>query len=70
LDVSDRITLALQLPDELWAAVDSRRDQVAAETLATGIGRVPHIEATGPRVLAGEVGEGKKVVISVAIAGK
>jgi isoleucyl-tRNA synthetase len=67
-DVSDRITLALQLPDELWAAVDARRDQVAAETLATGIGRVPHIEATGPRVLAGEVGEGMKVVISVAIA--
>ncbi len=70
LDVSDRITLALQLPDELWAAVDSRRDQVAAETLATGIGRVPHIEATGPRVLAGEVGQGKKVVVSVAIAGE
>ena len=65
-DVSDRITLALQLPDELWAAVDSRRDQVAAETLATSIGRVPHIEATGPHVLAGEVGAGIPVVISVA----
>ncbi len=69
-DVSDRISLALQVPDQLWAAVDARRDQVMAETLALSIGRVPHIEATGSHVLAGEVGEGMKVVISVARAAR
>ncbi len=69
-DVSDRISLALQVPDELWTAVDARREQVAGETLALGIGRVPHIEATGSHVLAGEVGDGMKVVISVALAAK
>ncbi len=68
--VSDRISLALQMPDELWAAVDTRRDQVAAETLALRIGRVPHIEAVGSHVLAGEVGDGMNVVISVALAGQ
>ncbi len=67
-DVSDRITLALQVPDELWTAVEARRDQFAAETLSVDIGRVPHIEATGSHVLAGEVGAGIKVVISVARA--
>ena len=66
--VSDRISLALQVSDELWTAVDLRRDQVMAETLATSIGRVPRIAATGPHVLAGEVGEGRPVVISVALA--
>ena len=69
-DVSDRISLALQVPDQLWAAVDARRDQVMAETLALSIGRVPHIEAIGSHVLAGEVGEGMKVVISVARAAR
>ncbi len=66
--VSDRISLALQVSDELWTAVDLRRAQVMAETLATSIGRVPRIAATGPHVLAGEVGEGRPVVISVALA--
>ena len=68
LQVSDRITLAVQCSDRLWAAVQTRRDQVAAETLATGIGRVPHIQAVGPHVLAGEVGDGQPVVVSVALA--
>ena len=66
--VSDRISLALQVADELWAAVEERRDQVAAETLATSIGRVPHIAATGSHVLAGDVGAGSPVVVSVALA--
>jgi isoleucyl-tRNA synthetase len=64
--VSDRITLALQVPDELWAAVDARREQVAAETLATSIGRVPHIESD--RAVLGEVGDGIKVVLAIALA--
>jgi len=66
--VSDRISLALAVPDELWTAVDERREQVAAETLSTSIGRVPQIGATGPHVLSGEVGEGLRVVLSVARA--
>ena len=66
--VSDRISLALQVPDELWTAVDARREQIAAETLATSIGRVPHIAATGPHVLAEKVGAGSPVVLSVALA--
>ena len=69
--VSDRISLALQVPDGLWAAVQARRDQIAAETLATSIGRVPHIAATGAHELAGDVGDGGngvEVVLSVALA--
>jgi len=68
LHVSDRISLALSVPDELWAAVDERREQVAAETLSTSIGRVPHIGASGSHVLSGEVGDGLEVVLSVARA--
>ena len=64
--VSDRISLALAVPDDLWAAVDVRREQVAAETLATAIGRVPHIESE--RAVPGEVGDGIKVVLAVALA--
>jgi len=56
-DVSDRISLALSVPDELWAAVQASRGRVAAETLATSIGRVPHISAQGIRVLADTVGD-------------
>jgi isoleucyl-tRNA synthetase len=67
-DVSDRISLALSVPDELWEAADARREQVAQETLATSIGRVPHIHANGSHVLTGEVGNGYKVVLSVARA--
>ncbi len=67
--VSDRISLALQVSDELWAAVQARREQIAAETLATSIGRVPHIAATGSHVLADDkVGDGSPVVLSVALA--
>ena len=66
--VSDRISLALQLPDEVWTAVDARREQVTAETLATGIGRVPHLAATGLHVLSGLVGDGIPVTLSVARA--
>ncbi|MET3807036.1 isoleucyl-tRNA synthetase [Nakamurella sp. UYEF19] len=64
--VSDRITLALQVPDDLWTAVDARREQVAAETLATAIGRVPHLSSD--RAVAGEVGDGVEVVFAVALA--
>jgi len=67
-DVSDRISLALSVPDDLWVAVDARRDQVARETLATSIGRVPHIGATGSHVLSGEVGDRYAVVLAVARA--
>ncbi len=68
LQVSDRISLALQVPDQLWSAVQARLDSVCAETLATRVGRVAHIQARGPHVLTGEVGAGLPVVISVALA--
>ncbi|MGI8590726.1 MAG: isoleucine--tRNA ligase [Nakamurella sp.] len=67
-DVYDRISLALSVPDDLWVAVDARRDHVARETLATSIGRVPHIGATGSHVLSGEVGDRYAVVLAVARA--
>jgi len=67
--VSDRITLALAVPDELWAAVDARRELVASETLATTIGRVPHLAETGSHISKGEVGDRVPVTLSVARVG-
>ncbi|SDP14195.1 Isoleucyl-tRNA synthetase [Nakamurella panacisegetis] len=64
--VSDRITLALAVDDDLWAAVEHRREQIMAETLATAIGRVPEI--VSDRAVAGEVGDGVKLTLAVALA--
>ena len=43
LHVSDRVRLSLVVPDDVWAAVDTHRDNVAAETLALEVMRVEQL---------------------------
>jgi isoleucyl-tRNA synthetase len=67
LNVSDRIALTLEVPDELWSAVQARLDQVQAETLATSVFR----GVTGPDapgVAGGSVGAGVSARVAVALA--
>jgi len=67
LNVSDRIALTLEVPDELWSAVQERLDQVQAETLATSVFR----GVTGPDapgVAGGSVGAGVSARVAVVLA--
>jgi len=67
LNVSDRIALTLEVPDELWSAVQARLDQVQAETLATSVFR----GVTGPDapgVAGGSVGAGVSARVAVVLA--
>jgi isoleucyl-tRNA synthetase len=63
LDVSDRIALLVAASPAVAAAVESHRDFVAAETLATSLGFDP--AANG---FTGEVGDGEPVTVSVVRA--
>ncbi|MEU4220010.1 isoleucine--tRNA ligase [Actinoplanes sp. NPDC026623] len=63
LDVSDRISLLVGAPPAVAAAVETHRDFVAAETLATSLALDP--AATG---FSGEVGDGEAVTVSVTRA--
>ncbi|MET0425640.1 MAG: DUF5915 domain-containing protein, partial [Actinoplanes sp.] len=65
LDVSDRIALVLTAPDEVRAAVETHREFVAGETLATSL-TFGSSESTG---FSGEVGDGVQVTVSVTRAG-
>jgi isoleucyl-tRNA synthetase len=60
LDVSDRIALVLSASPAVRAAVETFRDFVAGETLATS---VEFADVTGG--FAGEVGDGDQVTVSV-----
>ncbi|BEL09445.1 isoleucine--tRNA ligase [Actinoplanes sichuanensis] len=60
LDVSDRITLVLSASPAVRAAVETFRDFVAGETLATAL---EFAELTDG--FAGEVGDGEQVVVTV-----
>ena len=62
LDVADRITLTVQAPDEVVAAVRAHEAFVAGETLADSVTYGP---ATG---FAGTVGDGVEVTVAVAKA--
>jgi isoleucyl-tRNA synthetase len=64
LDVSDRIALTLSAPGPVVAAVETHRDFVAAETLATSLSFEPAVAG-----FAGEVGDGESVTVAVARAG-
>jgi isoleucyl-tRNA synthetase len=68
LQVSDRIDLTLEVPDELWAAVQTRVETVKAETLAILVSR-GDVGAERPGVVAGTVGAGNKVRVGVIRAG-
>lgn len=63
LDVSDRISLLVGATPAVSAAVETHRDFVAAETLATSLVLDP--AATG---FSGEVGDGEAVTVSVTRA--
>jgi isoleucyl-tRNA synthetase len=63
LDVSDRIALLVAAPPAVAAAVETHRDFVAAETLATSLGLDEG--ATG---FSGEVGDGETVTVAVTRA--
>ncbi|MEU7905129.1 isoleucine--tRNA ligase [Actinoplanes sp. NPDC049118] len=63
LDVSDRISLLVGATPAVSAAVETHRDFVAAETLATSLGLDPGV--TG---FSGEVGDGEAVTVSVTRA--
>jgi isoleucyl-tRNA synthetase len=70
LDVSDRITVIMDAPAEVVAAVEAHRDFVAAETLADEVstggvstGKVSAGEAGGG--YEGEVGEGVPIRVAV-----
>jgi len=64
LDVSDRISLTVRVPDEVWAAVDSRQEYLAGETLALAVSRVLGTDSDLPTT--GTVGEGHPVAVGVA----
>jgi isoleucyl-tRNA synthetase len=64
LDVSDRVTLVVEAPAEVAAAVEAHRDFVAAETLATGVS----VGSVGDGGFTGEAGEGVPVKVLVARA--
>jgi isoleucyl-tRNA synthetase len=64
LEVSDRIALTLQVPDELWAAVQTRVEKVQAETLALSVERAD-VGADRAGVVSGVVGNGSKVRVAV-----
>jgi isoleucyl-tRNA synthetase len=62
LDVSDRITLVLSASPAVRAAVETFRDFVAGETLATALEFADLTEG-----FAGEVGDGEQVTVTVSV---
>jgi isoleucyl-tRNA synthetase len=63
LDVSDRISLLVGATPAVSAAVETHREFVAAETLATSLSLDP-----GASGFRGEVGDGEAVTVSVTRA--
>ena len=63
LNVADRITLTVDAPETVAAAIDTFRDFVAGETLATSVEVGPVDDG-----FAGEVGDGETVRVRVAKA--
>jgi len=63
LDVTDRIELVLDAPDQVAAAVRAHQEFVAREVLATSVSYGP-----APDGFTGEVGEGEQVRVAVTRA--
>ncbi|MCP2169530.1 isoleucine--tRNA ligase [Goodfellowiella coeruleoviolacea] len=66
LDVSDRITLTLDLPAEVAEAVRPHETFIAGETLADEVGYASVAVGDGAPGFAGTVGDGAKVAVAVA----
>ncbi len=66
LDVADRITLVVKGSPEVAAAVETHRDFVASETLATSVKLGP----TGADAFEGEVGDGETLHVAVKRASR
>jgi isoleucyl-tRNA synthetase len=64
LDVSDRISLVVEVPAGVAAAVEAHREFVAAETLAVSV----VLGSAGPGAYAGEAGDGESVRVAVSRA--
>jgi isoleucyl-tRNA synthetase len=60
-EVADRITLTVEAPPEIAAAVRAHRDFVSAETLATSV----RLAKAGKTAFTGEVGDGEPVRVKV-----
>jgi isoleucyl-tRNA synthetase len=67
LQVSDRVDLTLDVPDELWPAVQVRIETVKAETLALSVAR-GDVGADRAGVVSGTVGRGTPVRVGVVRA--
>jgi isoleucyl-tRNA synthetase len=65
--VSDRVDLTLDVPDELWPAVQVRIETVKAETLALSVAR-GDVGADRAGVVSGTVGRGTPVRVGVVRA--
>jgi isoleucyl-tRNA synthetase len=61
LDVSDRVSVVVEGPSSVTAAVTAHRDFVAAETLATSV----EFGAAGEGAFVGEAGDGESVRVAV-----
>ncbi|MBT8228488.1 MAG: isoleucine--tRNA ligase [Dactylosporangium sp.] len=61
LDVSDRVTLTVEAPETVRAAVAAHRDFLAAETLATGV----TLDRVGSGGFEGDVGDGERILVAV-----
>jgi len=61
LDVSDRVSVVLEGPSSVTAAVSAHRDFVAAETLATSV----EFGSVGEDAFVGEAGDGESVRVAV-----
>jgi isoleucyl-tRNA synthetase len=64
LDVSDRISLVVSAADAVRTAVETHREFIAGETLATSL----TFTGAGAPGFAGEVGDGEQVTVAVARA--
>ena len=62
LDVSDRITVAVEAPEQVTAAVREHERFVAGEVLAEAVSYGP----AGPDAFTGEVGDGEEVRVRVS----
>ena len=65
LQVSDRISVVLDVSDGVWRAAAARRDKIMADTLAVSLER-GSLDSTGT---TGTVGEGETARVAVIVAG-
>jgi hypothetical protein len=62
LDIADRVVLAIDADDAVWAALDAHRDYVTSEVLAVGLKRSQAGGAHALRV------DGHDVAVTIDVA--